>query len=167
MIILRLPWTQDGNAVTGNADNAKKWHLDAFDDTSYLKSQYTETEVHNLFDYADANCYYDEKQVTYLSENYGQAAIESIGKPAAITSEGSEGVSQRYKVDDGDIATGYAANTLTAASWNEDIQRRYGEFVGEDALFAGVHTIPFMPFQCKQKCWKCLAERIDCLHCRF
>ena len=28
-----------------------------------------------------------------------------------------------------------------AASWNESVQRRYGEFVGEDALFAGVHTI--------------------------
>ncbi len=214
---------QDGNQAAGNSVNAKTWHLDAFDDTSYLKSQHTETEVHNLFDYADANYYYDDTQVTYLSrsdwqgtwsngetlamndklkaalqtgtytksedtvapekgvdyavetdlmladmvgadyddprwdelikkmtlaelgtltsENYGQAAIESIGKPATITSEGSEGVSQRYKVGDGGIATGYASNTLMAASWSEDVQRRYGEFVGEDALFAGVHTI--------------------------
>ena len=46
-----------------------------------------------------------------------------------------------FRSGDGGIATGYASNTLMAASWNESVQRRYGEFVGEDALFAGVHTI--------------------------
>ena len=214
---------QDGNPVSGKAANAKVYRLDALDDTSYLKSRYTDVEVHNLFDYADANHYYDDAPVTYLSradwqgtwsdgetlamndklrealrtgtyvkddatpapvkgedyavegtltladmigsdyddprwdilvrqlslsdlgaltsEFYGQPAVDSIGKPPTVTSEGSEGTSQRYKFGDGGIATGYASNTVMAASWNADIQRRYGEFVGEDALFAGVHTI--------------------------
>ena len=214
---------QDGNPAAGKAANAKIYHLDSLDDTTYLKSRYTNVEVHNLFDYANANYYYDDAPVTYLSradwqgtwsngetlamndklkealktgtyekdeavpapvkgedyavegtltladmigseyddprwenlvkqlslsdigaltsEFYGQSPVDSIGKPSTVTSEGSEGTSQRYKFGDGNIATGYASNTLMAASWNESVQRRYGEFVGEDALFAGVHTI--------------------------
>ena len=214
---------QDGNPVPGKAANAKVYHLDTLDDTAYLKSIHTDAEVHNLFGYADANYYYDDAPVTYLSrsdwqgtwssgetlamnqklrdalqtgtyvkddatpapvkgedyavegtlkladmigsdyddprwepfikqltlaelgsltsENYGQGSVESIGKPPTVTSEGSEGVSQRYKFGGGNIATGYASNTVMAASWSESVQRRYGEFVGEDALFAGVHTI--------------------------
>lgn len=213
---------QDGNPVTGNAENTVLYTLDAFDDQSYLVSQHTDAEVHNLFDYADANYYYDDNPVTYLtrndwqgtwsngvslsnndklteslktgtyatdssttplsdvpygkdagiklydmigvdyddpkwdtfvqqlsladlgvitSENYGQSPIESIGKPATSTSEGSEGVSLKYKFGDEGIATGYASNNVIAASWNKDIQQTYGNFVGEDALYAGVHTI--------------------------
>jgi beta-glucosidase len=214
---------QDGNAVPGNVDNVKSYTVAAFDDTSYLKSIHTDAEVHNLFADVDANYYYDDNPVTYLSrsdwqgtwsdgvalssndklaaalrtgtytkssnsksiesgtdyavdagiklydmigvdyddpkwntfikqlslpdlgsttsENYGQPTIESIGKPATSTSEGSEGVSQRYKFGSGSVATGYAANNVISASWNSEIQRKYANFVGEDALFAGVHTI--------------------------
>ena len=215
-------YDQDGNPVDGNAANTVLYTLDTLDDQSYLVSRYTDTEVHNLFADADANYYYDNDPVTYLSrsdwqgtwsdgvvlsnndamtaalvtarydvgsssvssanvpygvdagltlydmigvdfddpkwttfvqqlsladlglitsENYGQKTLESIGKPPTITSEGSEGVSQRYKFGDGGISTGYASNNVISASWNEDIQRRYANFVGEDALYAGVHTI--------------------------
>ena len=75
------------------------------------------------------------------SENYGQSTIESIGKPATSTSEGSEGVSLKYKFGGEGIATGYASNNVAAASWSANVQRSYANFVGEDALYCGVHTI--------------------------
>ena len=55
------------NPAAGKAANAKVYHLDALDDTAYLKSIHTDVEVHNLFDYANANYYYDDAPVTYLS----------------------------------------------------------------------------------------------------
>lgn len=213
---------QDGNSVPGDAGKTALYTLDGLDDQNYLVSQHTDAEVHNLFDYADANHYYDDTPVTYLSrsdwqgtwssgvalsnndaleaalvtgtyktsasttplsevpygedagiklydmigvefddpkwetfvrqlsladlgaitsENYGQSSIESIGKPATSTSEGSEGVSLKYKFGDGGIATGYGANTVSAATWNGEIQRMHANFVAEDALYCGVHTI--------------------------
>lgn len=216
-------YDQEGNEAAGKAENVKVYTLGEFDDTSYRKSIHTDAEVKNLFADVDANWFYDDDPVTYLSrndwqetwsdgvalsanekitaalktstytkastaktiesgkdygvdagiklydmigidfddpkwdtfvrqlslsdlgaitsENYGQAIIESIGKPATSTSEGSEGVSQRYKFGGGNVATGYASNNVISASWNREIQRKYGNFVGEDALFAGVHTI--------------------------
>lgn len=212
----------EGTEVPGDASKTVRYTLDVLDEQSYLASPHTGVEVHNLFGYVDANDYYDNAPVTYLSrsdwqgtwsdgvslsnsskleqalvtanyvtsssttpldqvpygvdagmtlydmigvdyddpkwdtfvrqlslsdlgavtsENYGQSTIESIGKPATSTSEGSEGVSLKYKFGNEGIATGYASNNVTAASWNRDIQQAYGNFVGEDALYAGVHTI--------------------------
>jgi beta-glucosidase len=212
---------QNGNPVPGNAANTVKYTLNILDDQSYLASPYTGNEVHNLFADVDANYFYEDAPVTYLSrsdwentwsdgitlvnnekmtqalvtanyavsssttpvedipyniegsltlydmigsdyddpkwekliqqmslsdlgiltsENYGQNSIESIGKPPTVTSEGSEGISQKYKYGAQGCATGYAANTLITATWNTELQRAYGNFVGEDALYAGVHT---------------------------
>ena len=211
-----------GNPVAGDAAKTSLYTLDTLDNQSYLPSPYTGNEVHNLFDYVDANYYYDDDPVTYLSrsdwqgtwsdgvelsnneqmeaalqtanyavtsettpldevpygvpagltlydmvgvefddpkwdtfiqqmsltdlgtitsENYGQASIESVGKPATVTSEGSEGVSLTYQYGDKGIATGYGANTVTAATWNSELQAQHANFVAEDALYAGVHTI--------------------------
>jgi beta-glucosidase len=212
----------DGTPVTGDVAQTATYQVESFDDQSYLVSVHTDAEVHNLFADADANYYYDDDPVTYLSrsdwqgtwstgvelssndklaaaletaqydvsssttaldsvpygvdagltlydmigvdyddpqwttfvqqlslsdlgtltsENYGQSAIESIGKPATVTSEGSEGISVKYLYGDGDIATGYASNTVVAATWNAELQYQHGNFYGEDALYAGVHTI--------------------------
>lgn len=60
-------YDQDGNAVSGSADKVKVYSVAAFDDASYLKSVYTDTEVHNLFTDVDANYFYDDAPVTYLS----------------------------------------------------------------------------------------------------
>lgn len=214
---------QDGNAAAGNPENVKIYTIAEFDDTSYLKSIHTDAEVHNLFSDVDANYYYDDNPVVYLSrsdwqntwsdgvnlsnndkltaalktsnyvkaasspsiesgvdygvdagiklydmigvdfndpkwetfikqmslsdlgaitsENYGQPMIESIGKPATLTSEGSEGISQRYKFGGGIITTGYAANNVIAASWNTEVAHKYANYIGEDALYSGVHSV--------------------------
>ena len=211
-----------GEAVAGDTNCVKTYELAELDDTSYLQSQYTDAEVHNLFNYADVNTYYDQPAVQYLSrsdwqntfpetisliandkilsalktdnydiksgtksldevsygqpktltlsdmwnvpyddskwmklvqqltiedlgvlagEYYGQPGIDSVGMPLINSSEGSEGVSKNYMYGEKGIATGYASNTLVAATWNHDLQRRHGDFYAEDALFAGVHTM--------------------------
>lgn len=210
-----------GMPVTGNADCVKTYELAARDETSYRLSPYTENEVSNLFEYVDANQYYDEPVFTYLTrsdwqgtfpktvsltanekikaaletanydiksgkksldsvvyekpagisladmwdvpyedekwttfvqqlsiddlaelmnENYGQGKIDSITKPATVTSEGSEGCSLNYLYGDQGRCTGYASDTVLAASWNHELQAKYGDFFAEDALYAGVHT---------------------------
>ena len=211
-----------GEAVAGNTNCVKTYELAELDDTSYLQSQYTEAEVHNLYDFADVNYYYDEPVVQYLSrsdwqgtfpqrvtltandtvkaaletskldikqgtkplsevtyeqpktlsladmwevpfederwttlvqqlsieelallvnEYYGQDPVNTVGKPATVTSEGSEGVSLNYLFGDKGISTGYASNTLVAATWNHELQYKHGDFYAEDALYAGVHTM--------------------------
>lgn len=211
-----------GEAVAGNTNCVKTYELAELDDTSYLQSQYTDAEVHNLYDFADVNYYYDEPVVQYLSrsdwqgtfpqrvtltandtvkaaletskldikqgtkplsevtyeqpktlsladmwevpfederwttlvqqlsieelallvnEYYGQDPVNTVGKPATVTSEGSEGVSLNYLFGDKGISTGYASNTLVAATWNHELQYKHGDFYAEDALYAGVHTM--------------------------
>lgn len=62
----------EGNPVTGNASKTYKYHED-FDNTSYKKSRYNkDVTVTNVFtdDYAiDANDFYDDDPVTYLSRS--------------------------------------------------------------------------------------------------
>lgn len=211
-----------GEAVAGDTNCVKTYELAELDDTSYIQSQYTDAEVHNLYDFADVNYYYDEPVVQYLSrsdwqgtfpqrvtltandtvkaaletskldikqgtkplsevtyeqpktlsladmwevpfederwttlvqqlsieelallvnEYYGQDPVNTVGKPATVTSEGSEGVSLNYLFGDKGIATGYASNTLVAATWNHELQYKHGDFYAEDALYAGVHTM--------------------------
>ena len=211
-----------GEAVAGDTNCVKTYELAELDDTSYLQSQYTSAEVHNLYDFADVNYYYDEPVVQYLSrsdwqgtfpqrvtltandtvkaaletskldikqgtkplsevtyeqpktlsladmwevpfdderwttlvqqlsieelallvnEYYGQDPVNTVGKPATVTSEGSEGVSLNYLFGDKGISTGYASNTLVAATWNHELQYKHGDFYAEDALYAGVHTM--------------------------
>ena len=211
-----------GEAVAGDTNCVKTYELDELDDTSYIQSQYTDAEVHNLYDFADVNYYYDEPVVQYLSrsdwqgtfpqrvtltandtvkaaletskldikqgtkplsevtyeqpktlsladmwevpfederwttlvqqlsieelallvnEYYGQDPVNTVGKPATVTSEGSEGVSLNYLFGDKGISTGYASNTLVAATWNHELQYKHGDFYAEDALYAGVHTM--------------------------
>ena len=211
-----------GEAVAGDTNCVKTYELAEPDDTSYLQSQYTDAEVHNLYDFADVNYYYDEPVVQYLSrsdwqgtfpqrvtltandtvkaaletskldikqgtkplsevtyeqpktlsladmwevpfederwttlvqqlsieelallvnEYYGQDPVNTVGKPATVTSEGSEGVSLNYLFGDKGISTGYASNTLVAATWNHELQYKHGDFYAEDALYAGVHTM--------------------------
>lgn len=211
-----------GEAVAGDTNCVKTYELAELDDTSYIQSQYTDAEVHNLYDFADVNYYYDEPVVQYLSrsdwqgtfpqrvtltandtvkaaletskldikqgtkplsevtyeqpktlsladmwevpfederwttlvqqlsieelallvnEYYGQDPVNTVGKPATVTSEGSEGVSLNYLFGDKGISTGYASNTLVAATWNHELQYKHGDFYAEDALYAGVHTM--------------------------
>ncbi|MBO4989920.1 MAG: glycoside hydrolase family 3 C-terminal domain-containing protein [Clostridia bacterium] len=75
------------------------------------------------------------------NEYYGNGKLDSINKPPTVTSEGSEGCSQHYLYGDKGIATGYASDTLLAATWNHALQAKYGDFYAEDALYCGVHTV--------------------------
>lgn len=58
---------QYGNSVEGDISETSIYTLDVLDDQSYLMSPYTGNEVHNLFADADANYFYDDSPVTYLS----------------------------------------------------------------------------------------------------
>ena len=76
-----------------------------------------------------------------ITESFGTLAIESITKPATSTGDGPDGVSGRYQYGDKDVCTGYAAPIVSAASWNKDVQRKYGEYLGEDCLYAGINCL--------------------------
>ena len=78
---------------------------------------------------------------TIVNENYGQPKIDSIVKPATVNSEGPEGCSLKYLYGDEGWCTGYASPTVLAATWNHELQRQYGDFLAEDALYAGVNSI--------------------------
>ena len=64
-----------GEPAAGDTACVKTYELAERDEDSYLKSQYTEADVHNLFEYADVNTYYEKPVVEYLSRSDWQGTF--------------------------------------------------------------------------------------------
>ena len=76
------------------------------------------------------------------------AALERLGKPKTIDHNGPTGLTEKYsagngfanKLDDPDkdlTPVNYTTVPVLAATFNKDLAKRFGEMIGEDALWAG------------------------------
>ena len=90
-----------GEAVAGDTNCVKTYELDELDDTSYIQSQYTDAEVHNLYDFADVNYYYDEPVVQYLSRSDWQGTF-----PQRVTLTANDTVKAALETSKLDIKQG-------------------------------------------------------------
>ncbi|WP_163232646.1 glycoside hydrolase family 3 protein [Bifidobacterium aerophilum] len=61
-----------------------------------------------------------------------KTAIPSIAYPAVQLTDGPQGNNNRKYVEDGTSATGFCAETVSAATFNRDLLKRIGDAKGED-----------------------------------
>ena len=79
--------------------------------------------------------------VISMSDNRGILAVASISKPSNSINEGPEGLLSPFAYGDGRWATGFATGPITTASWDHEMQKKFGFFYGEEALYCGVAAV--------------------------
>lgn len=73
-----------------------------------------------------------------MGDSKGIASIRTVNKPMCAIVDGPEGMNGQFKYGDRRKTTGWATLPIVAASWDHDLQKRYGEMYGEDGLFASI-----------------------------
>lgn len=76
-----------------------------------------------------------------VGENFGQGAVESVGKPANTNNDGPAGTQGDYKFGDQGAATVHVGEAVAASTWNQDLLYDRGSFIAEDCLFVGVQQL--------------------------
>lgn len=94
---------------------------------------------------------FDELGVS-IADRFGNALVESIGKPASINDDGPDGWNQKYKVN-GAQSTCYIGEAIAACSFDLEMFKTRGNYMAEDAMFCNLsqgwapggnlHRIPF------------------------
>ena len=70
-----------------------------------------------------------------MGDSKGIKAVKAVNKPIV---DGPEGMNGQFKYGDRRNCTGWATLPIVGATWNHDVQTRFGEMYGEDALYASI-----------------------------
>ena len=91
-----------------------------------------------------------EQHILFNNSGYGTKAIEAIQKPKTFEYDGPAGISNFIT---GKSGFGYARTITLAATWNLDLAKDFGKFIGEDAILTktagwyapatNIHRTPF------------------------
>lgn len=76
--------------------------------------------------------------VISMSDNRGILAVQAVSKPSNSVAEGPEGLLSPFAYGDNRWATGFATGPITTATWDHEMQKKFGSFYGEEALYCGV-----------------------------
>lgn len=68
---------------------------------------------------------------------YATDRVNSIDKPSTIDKDGPAGITSTLVGGAG--CFGFGVEVLTASTWNVDLARQLGNFIGEDSLYSGVN----------------------------
>lgn len=79
--------------------------------------------------------------VISMSDNRGILAVTSVSKPSNSINEGPEGLLSPFAYGDGRWATGFATGPIYTATWDHEMQKKFGYFYGEEALHCGVAAV--------------------------
>ena len=72
-----------------------------------------------------------------LGENFGQSAVQSVGKPENHNSDGPAGPQGNYQYGEKGSSTVHVGECVAASTWDIDLLNARGQFIGEDCLFVG------------------------------
>ncbi|MBQ8080975.1 MAG: glycoside hydrolase family 3 C-terminal domain-containing protein [Clostridia bacterium] len=91
-----------------------------------------------------------EQHLLFNNSGYGTKAIEAIQKPKTFEYDGPAGISNFIT---GKSGFGYARTITLAATWNQELAKEFGKFIGEDAILTktagwyapatNIHRTPF------------------------
>ena len=91
-----------------------------------------------------------EQHILFNNSGYGTKAIEAIQKPKTFEYDGPAGISNFIT---GKSGFGYARTITLAATWNQELAKEFGKFIGEDAILTktagwyapatNIHRTPF------------------------
>ena len=76
-----------------------------------------------------------------VSDNRGILAVQKVMKPGNSVAEGPEGLLSKYQYGDKRWATGFPTGPTYTGTWDHAMQKKFGGFYGEDALFCGVACV--------------------------
>ena len=76
-----------------------------------------------------------------MSDNRGILAVASVAKPSNSIAEGPEGLLAQFNYGDKRWATGFATGPIYSATWDHEMQAKFGAFYGEEALFCGAACV--------------------------
>ncbi|MCQ2776316.1 MAG: glycoside hydrolase family 3 C-terminal domain-containing protein [Bacilli bacterium] len=76
-----------------------------------------------------------------VSDNRGILDVAKVYKKGNSVAEGPEGLLQRFQYGDKRWATGFPTGPTYTATWDHEMQRKFGGFYGEEALYAGVAAV--------------------------
>ena len=73
-----------------------------------------------------------------MGDSKGIKAVKAVNKPGCTIVDGPEGMNGQFKYGDRRNCTGWATLSIVAASWDHELQTRFGQMYGEDALYASI-----------------------------
>ena len=76
-----------------------------------------------------------------MSDARGLLAVARISKPSNSVAEGPEGLLAQFNYGDKRWATGFATGPVYSATWDHEMQKKFGGFYGEEALFCGAASV--------------------------
>lgn len=76
-----------------------------------------------------------------IADSRGIAAVATVNKPMNSIAEGPEGLLAKFKFGDKRCCTGFATLPTVTATWDHEMQTKFGQLYGEEALFSGVAMV--------------------------
>ena len=76
-----------------------------------------------------------------VSDNRGILDVAKVLKKGNGVFEGPEGLLAKFQYGDKRWATGFPTGPTISSTWDGELQRRYGSFWGEEALYCGVACV--------------------------
>ena len=73
-----------------------------------------------------------------MGDSKGIKAVKAVNKPGCTIVDGPEGMNGQFKYGDRRNCTGWATLSIVAAAWDHELQTRFGQMYGEDALYASI-----------------------------
>lgn len=73
-----------------------------------------------------------------MGDSKGIKTVKAVNKPGCTIVDGPEGMNGQFKYGDRRNCTGWATLSVVAASWDPELQYRFGQMYGEDALYASI-----------------------------
>ncbi len=73
-----------------------------------------------------------------MGDSKGIKAVKTVNKPGCTIVDGPEGMNGQFKYGDRRNCTGWATLPIVGATWDHDVQTRFGQMYGEDALYASI-----------------------------
>lgn len=73
-----------------------------------------------------------------MGDSKGIKTVKAVNKPGCTIVDGPEGMNGQFKFGDRRNCTGWATLSIVGASWDHELQTRFGQMYGEDALYASI-----------------------------
>jgi len=73
-----------------------------------------------------------------MGDSKGIKAVKAVNKPGCTIVDGPEGMNGQFKFGDRRNCTGWATLSIVGASWDHNLQFRFGQMYGEDGLYASI-----------------------------
>jgi len=104
------------------------------------KSRFKGMEGAEVWDMFIKQMALDDLAIT-VTDNRGILAVAKVKKPGNSVAEGPEGLLSSFQFGDKRWATGFATGPVYTSTWDHQMQKNFGGFYGEEALYCGVASV--------------------------